>query len=160
MKENVPTIHVFNSISSHHKPSSTTSDNRHFNPLPINILTQEGTVNITELHMFQDQLVLPTPTAYFTPHHNQYIRIDSGANVHATTNKSDFLILYHQQKTINIAAGQVTQSKGFGVVMVQLIPNHPPLLLAPVYYCPTVSTGTLSPQCLHLYYKCKAPTHK
>ena len=44
--------------------------------------------------------------------------------------------------------------------MVQLIPNQPPLPLEPVYYLPHATTGTLLLQCLDLYNKCKAPTHK
>ena len=45
-------------------------------------------------------------------------------------------------------------------MMVQIIPNQPPLPIVPVYYCPDAATGTLSPQCLHLYNKCTNPTHK
>ena len=63
------------------------------------------------------------------------------------------------KKSINIAAGQIAQSEGFGVVMVSLLPNQPPLPLAPVYYCPNATTGTVSPQCLHMYNKCRNPAH-
>jgi len=80
--------------------------------------------------------------------------------VHATNQKSDFLIFYPHRRSINIAAGQSTESEGYGVIMAQIIPNQPPIPLAPVYYCPHATTGTLSPQCLQLYNKCKSPTHK
>lgn len=133
--------------------------NSDVNPLSIDVLTKNGEVNTTELHALQTELIQATPLRYFTPHRQQYFHVDTGANVHATTDKADFLIFYRHKRSINIAAGQIAQSEGYGVVMVQLIPNRPPLPLAPVYYCPRASTGTLSPQCLKLYNNCTKPTH-
>ena len=111
----------------------------------MDILTTNGEVNLHELHALQDQLIKPTLIGHFTPYRHQQFHVDTGANVHATTDKRDFLIYYLHKKTINIAAGQKAQSEGFVVVMVQLSHTHSPIPLAPVYYCPTASTGTLSP---------------
>ena len=146
-----PVINVINTDTNttHHR-QQINSDS-YINPLSNKILNNNGEVNTHDLHELQDQLLHPTPHEFFTPYRHQNFHVDTSANVHATNNKNDFLIFYPIKKTINIAAGQKTQSAGFGIVMVKLIPNHPPIPLAPVYYCPTATTGTLSPQCLELY---------
>ena len=123
------------------------------NPLNLQILTNNGEVNINELHALQEDLILNTTLIYFQTYRNQYFHIDTGANVHATTKPHDFFIFHEDKRSINIAAGQTAYTEGYGVILLQLIPDHPPLPLAPVYYCPTAKTGTLSPQCLKLYNK-------
>ena len=157
---NTPVINVIktDTNTTHHRQQSNSDS--YINPLSNKILNDNGEVNTHDLHELQDQLFHPTPHEFFTPYRHQNFHVDTGANVHATNTKNDFLIFYPNKKTINIAAGQQTQSTRFGVVMVTLIPNHPPIPLAPVYYCPTATTGTLSPRCLELYNKCKTPTHK
>ena len=160
MEENVPTIHMIQKVINPRTTTTNTTDITPINPLSTHILNPNGEVNLPELHTLQDQLIHPTPLKHFRTYRHQYFHIDTGANVHATTDKRDFLVFYPQRKSINIAAGQTTESEGFGVVMVQLKPDKPPLPFAPVYYCPHATTGTLSPQCLHLYNKCKHPTHR
>ena len=142
-ENNTPVLNIIHQLPREIKPHTHTSNN--INPLSIDLLTTHGEVNITELHTLQDQLLQPTPLENFTIHRRLHLHIDSGANVHSTTRKPDFLVYYTHKKSINIAAGQIAQSEGFGIVMVSLLPNQPPLLLAPVYYCPNATTGTLSP---------------
>ena len=153
MEENTPVIHNLNKSTTNE--DTNTIQSKTINPLSIDILTNNGEVNTNDLHELQEHLLQPTPLKYFTIHHRQHFHVDTGANVHATTKKSDFLIYYPHKKSINIAAGHMAQSEGFGVVMVLIVPNQPPLPLALVYYCPNATTGTLSPQCLLLYNKCR-----
>ncbi len=159
MDDNTPVIRTMHRSIKTKDSIHPPTPNSDVNPLSIDVLTKNGEVNTTELHALQTELIQATPLRYFTPHRQQYFHVDTGANVHATTDKADFLIFYRHKRSINIAAGQIAQSEGYGVVMVQLIPNRPPLPLAPVYYCPRASTGTLSPQCLKLYNNCTKPTH-
>ena len=160
MNDNTPIIHAISRTQHEPKEHYSHASTHHTNPFTIDVITDNGEVNLVELHTLQDQLLQPTPINYFKPYRHQYFHIDTGANVHATTDKRDFLIYYHHRRSINIAAGQSTQSEGYGVVMVQLSPTHAPIPLAPVYYCPKATTGILSPQCLQLYNRCQAPTHK
>ena len=160
MDNNTPVINTLSPQSSSNTKSTTKTNRNHINPLSVEILNNNAEVNVPELHALQDSLLSHSSIKLFTPHRQQSFHVDTGANVHATTNKKDFLVFYQQQKSINIAAGQVAQSEGYGVVMVQIIPNQPPIPLAPVYFCPNASTGTLSPQCLQLYNNCKSPTHR
>ena len=51
-----------------HAPESYT------NPLSINILSQNGEINLTELHTLQDQLLQPIPINYFKPYQRQYFQ--------------------------------------------------------------------------------------
>ena len=145
MDDNTPVIHTMHRSIQTTAPSHPPISNIAINPLSIDVLTNNGEVNTTELQALQTELIHATPLQYFTPHRQQYFHVDTGANVHATTDKTDFLIFYPHKRYINIVAGQIAQSEGFGFVMVQLISNKPPLPLAPVYYCPQASTGTLSP---------------
>ena len=159
MDDNTPVIRTMEQASQPMLIPTETSHNN-INPFSFEVLTTNGEVNITELKALQTDLIQATSIEFFTQHRKQYFHVDTGANVHATNNKSDFLIFHPQKRSINIAAGQIAQSEGYGVVMVQLIPNQQPIPLAPVYYCPQASTGTLSPQCLKLYNNCQHPTHK
>ncbi len=159
MDDNTPVIRTMEQASQPMLIPTETSHNN-INPFSFEVLTTNGEVNITELKALQTDLIQATSIEFFTQHRKQYFHVDTGANVHATNNKSDFLIFHPQKRSINIAAGQIAQSEGYGVVMVQLIPNQQPIPLAPVYYCRQASTGTLSPQCLKLYNNCQHPTHK
>ena len=158
MEENTPTINVFYD-SYETKTIIQPKTQSSINPLSIDILTNNGEVHIDELHTLQDQLMQPTPLKYFTPYQKQDFHVDTGTNVHATTDKKDFLMFYPPRKIIRIAAGQTAHSEGYDVMMVQLFHAQPPLPLALVYYCLTATTGTLSPQCSRLYNKCRKPTH-
>ncbi len=159
--ENIPTINIIsNERSKYNSRSTLTSPTYDICQLPTDILNSKGEVNTPTLDNFQSNIInLHSPT-HFKVFRKQCFHIDTGANVHATTNKNDFLLFYEHKKFINIAAGQKTESEGYGVLLVDLIPNHPPTVIAPVYYCPQATTGTLSPQCLHLYNHFRSPTHK
>ena len=143
-----PTISRFDSTLAPQYKTTQPNTQTGINPLSIEILTNNGQVNTNELHALQEQILQPTPNAYFIPHRQQFFHIDTGAIVHATNNKSNFLIFYQHRRSVNIAAGQSAKSEGYGIIMAQLIPSQLPLPLAPVYYCPHTTTGTLSPQCL------------
>ena len=166
MHENTPVIRTIDDATSSktltdpHVTPITKSTNSSTNPLNLQILTNNGEVNINELHALQEDLILNTTLKYFQTYRNQYFHIDTGANVHATTKRNDFFIFHEDKRSINIAAGQTAYTEGYGVILLQLIPDHPPLPLAPVYYCPAAKTGTLSPQCFKLYNKCHDTTHK
>ncbi len=161
MDNNTPVINILISVTKMKAgiPPSAHNSIQHINPMSTQILTKNTEVNTNDLYALQDHLLQPTPSNFFTPFCRQYFHVDTCANVHATTNKKDFLVFYHHKKTINIAAGQEAQSEGFGIVLIQLIPNQPPIPFAPVYYCRTAIMGTLSPQCLQLYNKCDDITH-
>ena len=123
-------------------------------PLPTDLIDQQGKVNFKALSTLQTTLITPTSQKYFIPTRNQYFHVDGGANVHATNNKDDFMIYYPYRSTLDLAAGNRTSTIGFGVMLVRVAPNLPPIPLAPVFYCPDAPHTTLSPPALRLFNKC------
>ena len=52
---------------------------------------------------------------------------------------------------IQLAVGSPAQCTGIGAIITRLTPRTPPILLAPVYYCPKAKVSTLSPSALKMY---------
>ena len=115
------------------------------------ILTNKGNVMTKYLNYYQKSFLNQYPPERFITHRQAIYHIDSGANVHATNNKSDFILFHPTKSTINLAAGSEAVCEGFGAMLIQLTPLEPPILLAPVYYCPTAKVSTLSPGAIKVY---------
>ena len=100
---------------------------------------------------FQDSYLNKYPSHKLHHKRQAIFHIDSGANVHATNLRSDFLIFHPTHRTINLAAGSKTICKGIGAILLQLHPEDKPVILAPVYFCPTAPVSTLSPGAIITY---------
>ena len=114
-------------------------------------ITNKGNVMPKYLNYYQDTFLDKYPNDKFTPHRQAIFHIDSGANVHATNTRTDFLVFHPIQSVINLAVGSKAICKGFGAMLIQLASTDPPILFAPVYYCPTAKVSTLSPGAIKIY---------
>ena len=115
------------------------------------IINHNGNVMAKYLTYYQNNFLDSYPTNKFTHHRQALFHIDSGANVHATNICSDFLFFHPIRSTINLAVGSKAVCEGFGAMLIQLAATDPPILLAPVYYCPTAKVSTLSPGAIKIY---------
>lgn len=62
-----------------------------------------------------------------------------------------YIIFHNVQTDIHLAAGSAAQCEGIGAILTQLTHTTNPIIIAPVYYCPTAKIGTLSPLALKHY---------
>ena len=108
---------------------------------------------LTLLQQIHGNMINTGTAPSFKKHRHAIYHIDSGANVHATNNKSDFITFHPIQTHLDLAAGSHTTCQGVGAILLQLSPHQSPILLAPVYYCPQAKVSTLSPSALKLYNK-------
>ena len=79
------------------------------------------------------------------------MQVDSGANVHAVTSKQSlcfFIPALLQVETVN---GDMSTSKGWGGIFVQLLGTKLPFLCCPVHVCPHNLRNTLSLSTLKSY---------
>lgn len=89
------------------------------------------------------------PTEFFNTSRSAVFHINSGANIHATNDPQDCTIFYSIKSDINLAIGSKAKCEGIGAIITQLTPNSSPILLTPVYYCPTGQISTMSPSIIH-----------
>ena len=115
------------------------------------VIDTKGIVNIDNITTLQTTTLDSYPNSFYRPYRNAIFHLDSGANVHATNNPKDFIIFQQIKSNIHLAVGSTAQCEGVGAIITQLTPNTKPVLLAPVYYCPTAKLSTLSPSALKHY---------
>ena len=127
-------------------PSSPNID-----PFHWPILGPNGQVNIGNVQEIQNNILDTYPNTFFKPYISAIFHVDSGANVHATNDKRDFLIFHPIKTTINLAVGSKACCEGIGTILTKLTPHAPPIILAPVYYCPNGTISTISPSAIKLY---------
>ena len=115
------------------------------------IIDNKGNVLPKYLQYYQTTYLNKYPSTTYTTYRQAIFHIDSGANVHASNDKSDFIIFHPTKNTINLAAGTKAISEGIGAILLQLSLNEKPIIIAPVYYCPTAKVSTLSPGAIKTY---------
>lgn len=91
------------------------------------------------------------PDTFFATYRTAIFHVVSGANVHATNNKKDFVIFHPIRSSINLAAGSTALCEGIGDVIIQLSCIMSPILIAPVYFCPTAKISTILPSAPKYY---------
>ncbi len=115
------------------------------------IINGQGQVNINNFTELQQTILDSYPQSFFCEHCTAIFHLDSGANVHATNNRNDFIIFHKIKTDIHLAVGSKAQCDGTGAILTQLTPTTSPILLSPVYYCPNAKLSTLSPSALKQY---------
>ncbi len=140
-----PTIHMMN--ANHIDTPIIT----HKSSLLQTMINPNGTVMSKYLHYFQHTYLDHYSPDKYTEHRQALYHVDSGANVHATNIKSDFIVFHSTKNTINLAAGTKAVSEGIGAILIRLNKTYSPIVLAPVYYCPTAKVSTLSPGAILTY---------
>ena len=123
----------------------------HQSSLLHTIINNTGTVMPKYLTYYQETFLNKYTSNKYKQHRQALYHIDSGANVHATNLRSDFLVFHPTQQTINLAAGSKALCEGFGAILIKLNTKDPPIILAPVFYCPTAKVSTLSPGAIKVY---------
>lgn len=151
-KDPIPTIEEFldQELGTPNAPSIQTMQIKeqdlplitHKSTLLHTIITNKGNVMPKYLNYYQDTFLDKYPNDKFTPHRQAIFHIDSGANVHATNTRTDFLVFHPIQSVINLAVGSKAICKGFGAMLIQLASTDPPILLA----------SLLLPYCKGIYY--------
>ena len=115
------------------------------------IINNKGDVMPKYLSYYQETFLDKYTEERYTQHRQAIYHIDSGSNVHATNTRSDFIVFHPTKSTINLAVGSKAVCEGFGATLVQLTKTDPPIILAPVYFCPTAKVSTLSPGAIKVY---------
>ena len=115
------------------------------------IVNAKGTVLPKYLQYYQNMYLNQYSPDKYIQHRQAIYHIDSGANVHASNTKTDFIIFHSTKRIINLAAGSKTVCEGIGAMLVQLQEHETPIILAPVYYCPTAQVSTFSPGAMITY---------
>ena len=106
------------------------------------VINKDGHINTNTIDSLQ-QAILTSPSVSFHKHRTAIFHLDSGANVHATNNYDDFIMFHKIESEIHLAAGSTAHCKGVGAILTQLTPSTEPIIIAPVYYCPTAKLNTL-----------------
>ena len=131
--------------------TTNNSDTCIYDPFLHPVVTNQGQVNIHNVNELQRSVLDSYPPTFFRQHRTAVFHLDSGANVHATNNRQDFIVFHEIKTDIHLAVGSVAQCEGIGAIITKLTPDTNPVLLAPVYYCPTAKLSTLSPSALKHY---------
>ena len=103
------------------------------------------------LQYYQATYLNNYPIDTYSTYRQAIFHIDSGANVHTTNDISDFVIFHPTKSTINLATGTKAISEGIGAILIRLSPNDKPMIIAPVYFCPTAKVSTLLPGAIKTY---------
>ena len=116
-----------------------------YDPFHQPIIDKNEKVNINNIQEMQRAILDTYPTKFFNTFRSAVFHLNCGANVHATNDPQDFIIFHLIKTDINLAVGSKTHCEGIGAILTQLTPTSSPVILAPIYYCPTeISTISLS----------------
>ena len=129
-----------------------------YNPILHQVIDTKGHVNINTIDILQCSILNSYPLSSFWKHRTVTFHLDSGANVHATNNYYDFVIFHKINSKIHLADRSTAHCKGIGAILTQLTPSINPVIIDPVYYCPTAKLSTLSPSSLKHYNKFNSVT--
>ena len=82
------------------------------------VINTNGHVNINTIDVLQRSILKTHPPSSFRTHRTAIFHLDSGANVHATNNYSDFILFNKIDLEIHLAASSTVQCKGIGAILV------------------------------------------
>ena len=82
------------------------------------IIDNKGNVMPKYPQYYQATYLNKYPSKTYTTYRQAIFHIDSGANVHASNDKSDFIIFHPTKYTINLAAGTKAVSEGIGAILI------------------------------------------
>ena len=122
-----------------------------YDPFHRPIIEQNGQVNIENVKDMQTIVLDTYPSTFFKPYRSAVFHVDSGASIHTSNDKRDFIIFHPIKMNINLAVGLKAQCEGIGAIFIKLTPTIPPILLTPVYYCLASNISTISPSALKYY---------
>ena len=143
---------IINQSNSNSQDDSEQSSNQCSLAYP-SIINPNGSINTNNMQTLQHTKLDSYPTELLKTSRSAVFHIDSGANIHATNNIQDFSIYYPIQSDINLAVGSKAKCEGLGAIITRLTPTSSPVLLAPVYYCPSGQISTILPSALKYYNK-------
>ena len=103
------------------------------------------------MNEFQNTILDTYPLTFFKSCWQAIFHLDSGANIHSSNKKDDFIILYPIKFDIHLAVGSTAQCEGVGAIITCLTSNTTLIIIAPVHYCPQAKASTLSPLALTIY---------
>ena len=128
----------------------------HYKDIKEILDTELGTQNRTVINMIQ-QDSYPEST-HFEP--NFYLRNTYGQTlyhlsditpVHTSNNCNDFVTLFKHEGTLHQHDQLPLKCKGIGTILIKTPISSHPLIITPVYYCPSATTGELSFKTLKQY---------
>ena len=149
--QSTPSIHIMSQTNTKQSIiSSLTNKPWTHDPFLQPIINAKGQVNIHNVSEIQNTISDTDPTSFFQIHCTAIFHVDSGANVHASTNHKDFIVSHPTKSNIHLAVGSTAQCNGIGTIMIRLSLTPPPIIITPVYFYPTAKVSTLSPSALKL----------
>ena len=80
-----------------------------YDPFQHPIINDKGQVNIGNFTELQRTVLDSYPHTFFCQHRTAIFHLDSGANVHATNNRNDFIIFHEIKTDIHLAVGSKAQ---------------------------------------------------
>ena len=85
---------------------------------------------------------IETSTSFIKRH--AIFEIDHEHNFHISNNPENFIIFHHLHTNIIYDQGSLIQTLGIGTIITYQSPTALPIILANVYYCPTITVSKLS----------------
>ena len=142
---------VNKSTKSEAKDMKTTSQLVKYEPFHRPVIDDNSKVDVTNIKEMQKTILDNYPNSFFSTYRTAVFHVHSGAKVHTTNDKRDFIVFHPIKTKINLAVGSKAECEGIGAVLTRLNPTAPPVILAPVYYCPHGKISTISPSALKYY---------
>ena len=108
-----PTIASVTMINSS-RPSPSTHSTFSYDPFLQPIINTDGSVEVQYLTEFQNTILNTYPVTLYTSIRHAIYHLDSGANVHASNSRDDFIIFHPIKTNIQLAVGSKAQCQGIG----------------------------------------------